>query len=149
MGREKVNGAPKARAEKDGVAFDNGLAKQGGRCLNEAFDWALPGGIRVAEEVLELTDELLSSAVTLDAVGADRLADGAVFKTGLVEEAFSVHDCAYADGTPWFNMPGAEEDAVKDLHAPHFPVASKKRPGNRGTKFLYDGGRGESPAATI
>ena len=101
------------------------------------------------EEVLKLANKLLPSPVPLGTVDADWLADAIVFEAGLVEQAFSVHDRAYADGAPWFNMPGAEEDAVKDLHAPHFSVASKKRPGHRGAKLLYDGGRGEGPTATI
>ena len=82
------------------------------------------------EEVLQLANELLSSPVPLGAVGADWLADAIVFEAGLVEQAFSVHDRAYADGAPWFNPSGAKKDAVEDLHAPHLSVASKERPGH-------------------
>ena len=130
MGSKQVNGTTKSRAEKNGVAFDNGFAEQGGRCLNEALDRALPGGLRVLEEVLELANELLPSVVPLGAGGASRLSDGAVPKTGLVKEALGVHNRAYADGAPWFNLPGTEKDAVQDLHAPHFSVAAEKRSGN-------------------
>ena len=101
------------------------------------------------EEVLKFTNKLLPPPVPLGTVGADRLADAIVSEAGLVEQALSVHDRAYADGAPWFYASGAEKDAVKDLHAPHLAVASKERPGHRGAKLLYDGGCGESPAASI
>ena len=101
------------------------------------------------EKVLKFTNKLLPSPVPLGTAGADRLADAIIFESGLVEQAFSVHDRAYADGAPWFNTSGAEEDAVEDLHAPHLPVASEERSGDRGAKFLHDGDSGEGPTAAI